>query len=174
MQEMLASMESRFKSMFGNSGGMFANSNGMFGNGMPGVQSSSSVFSSSSQGGSGIDSVDSFFGPNFFQQPCQQNFTDTELLIKCNVSAYDPNEVKVDVKASLLTISAKRVENSSGDENGHNSTTQFQQSLYLTDYNMEKMTSDVKDGLLTVTVPRIPHHEETDKVTKSTPSGEIV
>ena len=149
MQEMLASMEKRFKSMFGNGeDGMFGNSS-MFGNGMNGIQSSSSVFTSSN-GGSGIDS---FFGPNFFQQPCQQNVKENELVIKCNVTAYDPNEVKVDVKGNMLTISGKHVE-STGDENGFNSTTQFQQSLQLVDYNMEKMNSEVTDGLLVVTVPR--------------------
>lgn len=138
MQQMLSEMEQRFNSMFGDSNITSGQ----------GIQSSSSLFSSQS----GMDSS-GFFG-SFFNQPCRQSYGEKELVIKCNVTDYDPEQVKVDVKGNQLTISGKSVKT---EEDGQNSTVQFKESLYLSDFNMEKMTSDTSNGVLTVTVPRIPH-----------------
>lgn len=131
-------MEQRFNAMFGESNITSGQ----------GIQSSSSLFSSHN----GMDS--SGFFSSFFGQPCRQTYGEKELVIKCNITDFDPDQVKVDVKGNQLTISGKSVKN---DENGQNSTVQFQESLYLSDFNMDKMTSDSSNGVLTVTVPRIPH-----------------
>jgi HSP20 family molecular chaperone IbpA len=156
MQQMLSNMEQRFNAMFGQGQGM-QNVSEM--QNIGGMQSSSSVISSQS----GFEGNGDFFG-GLFQQPCRQTFNENELVIKCNVTGYDPNEIKVDVKGNQLTIAGKRVEE---NPDGQNSTTQFQQSLLLSDYNMEKLTSDTSNGVLTVSVPRIPHQITDEKKNQS-------
>ncbi|KAI6223810.1 Small HSP21-like protein [Aphelenchoides fujianensis] len=135
MQRMMEAMEARFNqmsAMFGSGSG----SGGMFGS------SSSSIF-----GG---------FGGGF-SQPCHQTtLGDAELKIVCNVTGYDPDELKVDVQGNRLKIAGQRVE----EREGHNFTSSFVQEVGLSDYDMSKMRSTVdKDGILTVIVPHFPEEK---------------
>ncbi|KAI6204452.1 Heat shock protein Hsp20 domain containing protein [Aphelenchoides besseyi] len=88
------------------------------------------------------------FADNIFSQPCQQKADEVELNIRCNVTGYDSDQLKVNVQGKQLTIAGKKEE--------ANSTVSFSQVLVLSDYDLQQMKSTVDaDGMLTVIVPKL-------------------
>jgi len=84
--------------------------------------------------------------------------TDTEYIIIGELSGFTKEEVKIDIKDNLLTISAQKKE-----QNKNNYfVSEFHKSFSLPqNINLEKATADLADGILKLILPK---QEPTNKV----------
>jgi len=84
--------------------------------------------------------------------------TDTEFIIVGELAGFTKEEVKIDIKDNLLTISAQKKE-----QNKNNYfASQFHKSFSLPqNINLEKATADLADGILKLILPK---QEPTNKV----------
>ncbi len=94
---------------------------------------------------------------------------DDHFVIKAELPGVDKNDIKVDLKDRVLTLSGERTyDNEVGEENYYRkerSYGKFQRAFTLpTDVDSDKITAEFKDGVLRVEVPK-PEEKKAKQVT---------
>ncbi len=97
--------------------------------------------------------------PGLFAPEVDITGTDNEITITADLPGIDVNDVKIDVRDNVLTISGERKEESEKKEkNCYRSERffgSFQRSFALPDgLDQEKVKAAYKNGVLTVTIPK--------------------
>ena len=147
---------------------------------MPMLWSNNSIF----------DEMDNFFNDNFWNGVCR---TDEEMkdqtghsLMKTDViekddsyqleaelPGFNKEDIKIDLKNDLLTISASHSENSDEkDNNGkyirrERRTSSYQRSFRVHDLKAEDIIAQYRNGVLTVNIPKkeaLPEKEEATRI----------
>ena len=94
---------------------------------------------------------------------------DDHFVIKAELPGVDKNDIKVDLKDRVLTLSGERTyDNEVGEENYYRKERffgKFQRAFTLpTDVDSDKITAEFKDGVLRVEVPK-PEEKKAKQVT---------
>jgi HSP20 family protein len=86
--------------------------------------------------------------------------TDNEVLLDVELPGIEKNDVKVEVKDGVLTISGERKLERKGKEDGYRSVERrygrYERSFGLGEtVNAEKITASYKNGVMTITLPKV-------------------
>jgi HSP20 family protein len=108
----------------------------------------------------------SMFGQQQFSLPVDVSETDKEITIESDIPGFDPKNIKIDVRNNMLTISGTQEEKSDKkDKKWHRrersySYAEFTRQILLPEYaETSKADCTVKNGMLTITIPKKPEAE---------------
>ena len=95
--------------------------------------------------------------------------TDTAYILKLEVPGIDPKDIDIDVTADTVSVSGERKSESKSDENGMTRTEfhygQFRRVIPLPgDIDNHSAAADYRDGILSLTLPKIEKEEEKQSV----------
>ena len=83
--------------------------------------------------------------------------TDKQYILKMEVPGYDADQIKLEVIEQDLVLSSRTIKDSAKDKNPDDNVREFRQLVKLPEYiNKDAISSSLKNGLLTVIIPRIP------------------
>lgn len=91
-----------------------------------------------------------------------------DFIIRCYLAGYAKDEIEVMASKDRLTVTAikKCDRNEEGERYIHreSSCSEKSRTFYMGDIDHEKITADYTDGLLTISLPKIKHGEDTKKI----------
>ncbi len=138
-----------------------------------------------------FDEMDHFFNDNFWDGMCRQEESKqgtcngaalmrTDVIEKDNcyqleaeLPGFNKEDIKIDLKNDILTISASHSENNDEkDNNGkyirrERRTSSYQRSFRVNDLKAEDIIAQYRNGVLTVNIPKkeaIPEKEEVTRI----------
>jgi len=81
---------------------------------------------------------------------------DKEYLITLEVPGFTKEQIKIDLSGNILTISAESSEKTEENDNKKDVSSKFKQVISLNnDIERDSIKSSLKDGVLTINIPRI-------------------
>lgn len=111
---------------------------------------------------------DSFFNPTEEEETFLAAFSpavdieerDKDYLITAELPGIKKEDIKMNIKDNLLTISGEKKQEKKTDKNNYHRTERiygsFQRSFRLPDYaDQENISAEFKDGVLNVTIPKL-------------------
>lgn len=121
-----------------------------------------------------------FFNEDFFQTPSRTSTSlpavniredDKSFYLDLAVPGMSRNDLKIEVKDDVLTISAEQKEESNEQFDGYKrrefSYSSFCRSFYLPeDVNGEKIGAAYKDGILNIEIPKLTEDKKKEKIRK--------
>lgn len=121
-----------------------------------------------------------FFSEDFFQTPSRTSTNlpavniredDKSFYLDLAVPGMNRNDLKIEVKDDVLTISAEQKEESNEQFEGYKrrefSYSSFCRSFYLPeDVNGEKIGAAYKDGILNIEIPKLTEDKKKEKIRK--------
>ena len=138
-----------------------------------------------------FDEMDNFFNDSFWNGVCRaddakrntESFTslmktdviekDDSYQLEAELPGFNKEDIKIDLKNDLLTISASHSENSEEkDNNGkyirrERKTSSYQRSFRVQDLKPEDIIAQYRNGILTVNIPKketLPEKEEVSRI----------
>ncbi len=81
---------------------------------------------------------------------------DKEYLITLAIPGFTKEQIKLELNGNILTISAENKEQSDENDTKKNINSKFRQVISLNnDIERDSIKSSLKDGILTISIPRI-------------------
>lgn len=91
---------------------------------------------------------------------------DNEYLITLAVPGFSKEQIKIDLNDSILTILAENSQKSEDEDDKKNTSSKFKQVIRLgNDIERDSIKSSLKDGILTITIPRLQQKSESKTIT---------
>lgn len=110
-----------------------------------------------------LDSVfDNLFEGENYKMHCDIYEKENKYYIEMDLAGFKKNEVKIECNNGNIVISAEKENNNQDEENNNKKYirrerlyNKYTRSFYLGDINEEDVEAELKDGTLTVIIPRI-------------------
>ena len=111
-----------------------------------------------------LDRMGAMFAPS-----AELEETDTAYILKLEVPGIDAKDIDIDVTTDTVSVSGERKSERTSDDNGMTRTEfhygQFRRVIPLPgDIDNHSVSADYRDGILSLTLPKIEKEEETKSV----------
>lgn len=106
---------------------------------------------------------------NVFNINCHMEANDKQYVVRIEIPGYDKKEMKIELQGDYLIVSAKQIQNIKEKKDptslNQEKTRSFYQKIFLPeDINKNSILSNLKNGVLTITLERIPIKKEDVKI----------
>lgn len=98
-------------------------------------------------------------------QDASINTTQDEYIIKVTIAGFSKDQVKVEIKDNMLTISAENKKQSEDNSQQSSMDVSFNQSILLPrDANIDAIKSSMENGVLNINIPRVKKEVEVKQI----------